>query len=282
MKTTYDTKRGREFWFNVSDLPVAEDILGAELRIFKKERFLQRYPKYTVRLSQIVKSKNGAVLEHISSVNTTEDYLGWIEFNVTACLSNWATFPGSNHGIYLSVHVQDNPDKELKPDDMGLVTAKDEEETKPFMVAFMKVVNRVNARSKRNINKSRIRKSDLASIIRGAYRNAEPIDTWKTCRVHNLYISFRDLQWQDWIIAPEGYAAYYCGGECSFPLHSHMNATNHAIVQTLVHLMNPLRYPKPCCAPTKLKPISVLYYLDDHNVILKKYKNMMVKSCGCH
>ena len=48
----------------------------------------------------------------------------------------------------------------------------------------------------------------------------------------NLFI-FR-LPVQDWIIAPEGYAAYYCEGECAFPLNSYMNATNHAIVQTLV------------------------------------------------
>lgn len=41
---------------------------------------------------------------------------------------------------------------------------------------------------------------------------------------------------QDWIIAPEGYAAYYCEGECAFPLNSYMNATNHAIVQTLVRV----------------------------------------------
>lgn len=41
---------------------------------------------------------------------------------------------------------------------------------------------------------------------------------------------------QDWIIAPEGYAAYYCQGECAFPLNSYMNATNHAIVQTLVRI----------------------------------------------
>lgn len=39
---------------------------------------------------------------------------------------------------------------------------------------------------------------------------------------------------KDWIIAPKGYAANYCDGECSFPLNAHMNATNHAIVQTLV------------------------------------------------
>ncbi|XP_014212014.1 protein 60A-like [Copidosoma floridanum] len=104
----------------------------------------------------------------------------------------------------------------------------------------------------------------------------------RTCKIQTLYVNFRDLQWQDWIIAPDGYDAYYCSGECNFPLNAHMNATNHAIVQTLVHLVNPGKVPKPCCAPTKLSPISVLYYQDESNVILRKYKNMAVKSCGCH
>ena len=87
---------------------------------------------------------------------------------------------------------------------------------------------------------------------------------------------------QEWIIAPEGYPAFYCQGECSFPLNVHMNATNHAIVQTLVHLMNPFMVPKPDCAPTKLTAISVLYFDDNSNVILKKYRNMVVRACGCH
>ena len=98
----------------------------------------------------------------------------------------------------------------------------------------------------------------------------------------NINYVFLFLFTQDWIIAPDGYDAYYCSGECNFPLNAHMNATNHAIVQTLVHLVNPGKVPKPCCAPTKLSPISVLYFLDESNVILKKYKNMVVKSCGCH
>jgi Transforming growth factor beta like domain len=54
-------------------------------------------------------------------------------------------------------------------------------------------------------------------------------------------VSFKDLKWQDWIIAPDGYGAFYCSGECNFPLNAHMNATNHAIVQTLVHLMHPTK-----------------------------------------
>lgn len=49
-----------------------------------------------------------------------------------------------------------------------------------------------------------------------------------------------------------------------------------------VHLMNPENVPKPCCAPTKLHAISVLYFDDNSNVILKKYKNMVVRACGCH
>lgn len=87
---------------------------------------------------------------------------------------------------------------------------------------------------------------------------------------------------QDWIIAPEGYTSYYCFGECNFPLSAHMNATNHAIMQQLVHTYNPYSVPKPLCAPTSYSPISVLYFDENANVILKKYKNMVVRACGCH
>jgi len=65
------------------------------------------------------------------------------------------------------------------------------------------------------------------------------IENLKSCQIQNLYVNFIDLKWHEWIIAPTGYAAYYCAGECHFPLNAHMNATNHAIVQTLVHLMHP-------------------------------------------
>ena len=87
---------------------------------------------------------------------------------------------------------------------------------------------------------------------------------------------------QDWIIAPDGYAAYYCHGECAFPLNANLNATNHAIVQTLVHLMSPRLVPEPCCTPTKLTAISVLFFDEGSNVVLKKYRNMVVRACGCH
>lgn len=39
---------------------------------------------------------------------------------------------------------------------------------------------------------------------------------------------------QDWVLAPTGYSAYYCDGECLYPLGSCMNATNHALIQQVV------------------------------------------------
>ena len=103
----------------------------------------------------------------------------------------------------------------------------------------------------------------------------------KFCQRHFLHVTFRRLGWQGWIIAPEGYSAFFCHGECSFPLNANMNVTNHAIVQTLVHLMHPRSVPKPCCGPTRLSPISVLFYDDNNNVVLKKYSDMVVEECGC-
>ena len=34
------------------------------------------------------------------------------------------------------------------------------------------------------------------------------------CCRESLYISFKDLGWDDWILAPEGFHAFYCRGSC--------------------------------------------------------------------
>ncbi|KAG9511102.1 Bone morphogenetic protein 7, partial [Fragariocoptes setiger] len=102
----------------------------------------------------------------------------------------------------------------------------------------------------------------------------------KDCQKRPFYVNFKELRWSDWIIAPDGYYSFYCAGDCEFPLHSYLNATNHAIVQLLAHLMNK-KVPKPCCVPTRLAPITVLYFDDNSNVVLKAYNNMIVQDCGC-
>ncbi|KAH8282653.1 hypothetical protein KR054_008978 [Drosophila jambulina] len=102
-----------------------------------------------------------------------------------------------------------------------------------------------------------------------------------TCRRHSLYVDFSDVGWDDWIVAPLGYDAFYCHGKCPFPLADHLNSTNHAVVQTLVNNLNPGKVPKACCVPTQLDSVAMLYLNDQSTVVLKNYQEMTVVGCGC-
>ncbi|XP_028313486.1 bone morphogenetic protein 10 [Gouania willdenowi] len=116
---------------------------------------------------------------------------------------------------------------------------------------------------------------DTASRIR---RNAKG----NHCTKQSLYVEFKDIGWDSWILAPTGYDAFECRGICSFPLTKHVTPTKHAIVQTLVNINSPQKAARACCVPTKLDPISLLY-LDDTDVVTYKYKfeGMVVAECGC-
>ncbi|NWW90596.1 DERR protein, partial [Rhynochetos jubatus] len=108
-----------------------------------------------------------------------------------------------------------------------------------------------------------------------------PVAPSNLCKPRRLYISFSDVGWENWIIAPQGYMANYCLGECPFPLTAELNSTNHAILQTMVHSLDPEGTPQPCCVPVRLSPISILYYDNSDNVVLRHYEDMVVDECGC-
>ncbi|XP_034729357.1 growth/differentiation factor 6-A [Etheostoma cragini] len=101
------------------------------------------------------------------------------------------------------------------------------------------------------------------------------------CSKKALHVNFKELGWDDWIIAPLDYEAYHCEGVCDFPLRSHLEPTNHAIIQTLMNSMDPNSTPPSCCVPTKLSPISILYIDSGNNVVYKQYEDMVVEQCGC-
>ncbi|XP_012272417.1 protein 60A [Orussus abietinus] len=280
-------ERGKRLWFDVSEVPPGEHIIGAELRLYRSMEAKNKKNRgsFMITAYRVLRTEDGErELQYVDSVNTTTKREGWLTLNVTEPLQHWVNNPEGNRGLYLSVHPADRSVHEMRPEDIGIVGFRGDADKQPFMVGFFKSSGVREAKVRQKRDARRRKKSESSSLD---YRNnpyTDPVVQYnsRTCKIQTLYVSFRDLQWQDWIIAPDGYDAYYCSGECNFPLNAHMNATNHAIVQTLVHLVSPGKVPKPCCAPTKLSAISVLYFLDESNVILKKYKNMVVKSCGCH
>uniref|UniRef100_A0A8C0QUX0 TGF-beta family profile domain-containing protein n=1 Tax=Canis lupus dingo TaxID=286419 RepID=A0A8C0QUX0_CANLU len=179
------------------------------------------------------------------------------------------------------------PGRSVDPGLAGLLGRRAPRSKQPFLVTFFRASpGPVRApRAARPLKRRPPKKSNELphpNRLPGTADDVHGTDGRQVCRRHELYVSFQDLGWLDWVIAPQGYSAYYCEGECSFPLDSCMNATNHAILQSLVHLMKPDAVPKACCAPTKLSATSVLYYDSSNNVILRKHRNMVVRACGCH
>ncbi|KAA8590859.1 hypothetical protein FQN60_001802 [Etheostoma spectabile] len=280
----------REFRFDLSRIPEGEAVTAAEFRIYK-DFIHERFDNETFRISvyQVLEehSDRESDLFLLDSRVIWAAEEGWLVFDVTATSNHWVLNPGRNLGLQLALESTNG--ESINPRVAGLIGRSGPQNKQPFMVAFFKATE-VHLRSirsaqgggkQRNPNRSKGTKNQEALRVANVAENSST-DQKQACKKHELYVSFRDLGWQDWIIAPEGYAAYYCEGECAFPLNSYMNATNHAIVQTLVHFINPETVPKPCCAPTQLHAISVLYFDDSSNVILKKYRNMVVRACGCH
>uniref|UniRef100_A0A3P8TKJ8 Bone morphogenetic protein 5 n=1 Tax=Amphiprion percula TaxID=161767 RepID=A0A3P8TKJ8_AMPPE len=278
---SHQRRHYKEFRFDLTQIPDGEAVTAAEFRIYKD----RSHAPGTFLLSQFSIIGQDAETFLLDSKKVQASDGGWLVFDITATSNHWVMNPQQNLGLQLCVETIDGRSINIKS--AGIVGRNGPQSKQPFLVAFFKasgvLLRSVRAaggkKKNHNRNKSNNQQESSKAPRAGDYNTSEQK---QACKKHELYVSFRDLGWQDWIIAPEGYAAFYCDGECSFPLNAHMNATNHAIVQTLVHLMFPDNVPKPCCAPTKLNAISVLYFDDSSNVILKKYRNMVVRSCGCH
>ena len=101
------------------------------------------------------------------------------------------------------------------------------------------------------------------------------------CKRAPLYVDFKDIGWDQWVIQPLGYEAYECNGVCSMPMTSEVSPTKHAMVQTLLSLRRPQRASAACCVPTKLDSIPLLYH--DNGVVTfnHMYEGMVVAECGC-
>ncbi|XP_050725595.1 protein 60A-like [Eriocheir sinensis] len=267
----------RMLYFDVRDVPLDHSLLGAEIRV-------HRQPDHVlpVRLHvYLVTDEEGSESEVARMVL---DEAGWTSINVTTSVLSWLILPQTNFGFRLAVTSIDKK-HERRFHEVGLSGSRDHEDVRPFMVGYFALPDSVSKRKRSRTARSvgpppRSRPRSYREITDRTIGS----DTW--CRLKHLYVSFQDLGWENWVIAPEGYDANYCEGHCVFPLHAKMNASNHALVQTLVKLMDGVpddseRPPNACCAPIDLATIPVLYYSHEQNIVLKKYPKMIVKSCGC-
>ncbi|KAM9269716.1 LOW QUALITY PROTEIN: bone morphogenetic protein 15 [Cariama cristata] len=101
------------------------------------------------------------------------------------------------------------------------------------------------------------------------------------CSLRPFPVSFAQLGWDHWIIAPHRYNPRYCKGTCPRLLRYDYHAPNHAVVQSFVHQLVDANVPRPSCVPYRYSPISVLMIERDGGILYKEYENMIAESCTC-
>lgn len=104
----------------------------------------------------------------------------------------------------------------------------------------------------------------------------------RDCARRYLKVDFADIGWSEWIISPKSFDAYYCSGACQFPMPKSLKPSNHATIQSIVRAVGVVPgIPEPCCVPEKMSSLSILFFDENKNVVLKVYPNMTVESCAC-
>ncbi|XP_005992965.1 bone morphogenetic protein 15 [Latimeria chalumnae] len=148
----------------------------------------------------------------------------------------------------------------------------DDNNREPFMENVMTLEGHRLSRKTRQVGNIG---SDLPSYLR---KNAV---TRNECKLHSFRVSFHQLGWDHWIIAPHRYNPKYCKGDCPRILHYGYNSPNHAIVQNFINELVDQNVPRPSCVPYKYQPISVLMVEGNGNILYKEYEDMVAQSCTC-
>nr|BAC53989.1 Sj-BMP2/4 [Apostichopus japonicus] len=282
--------------FNLSSIENEEILTAAELRLFRhaipdhkirKRHALNESENITdgkviqrINLYQILKpvARNRDVIKRlIDSIVIDVRNTTWESLDVAPAVKSWTNDANSNYGVEIEIidrrgspsrHGDDHLRTRRRIGDDASLEIHDEDQwfqQRPLLVTYTD-----DGRTKRSSKKrTKRQKSKKKRRLK------------ENCSKHSLYVDFAIVGWDSWILAPEGYQAYYCQGECPYPMPEHLNPTNHAIVQTIVHSADPSSVPKACCVPTELDTLNMLYLNEKEQIILKNYKDMIVTSCGC-
>ncbi|XP_030641653.1 growth/differentiation factor 8 [Chanos chanos] len=172
----------------------------------------------------------------------------WQSIDVKQVLTVWLKQPETNWGIEINAY-------DSKGNDLAVTTVEAGEEG---LLPFMEV--KISEGPKR--------------ARRDSGLDCDENSPESRCCRYPLTVDFEDFGW-DWIIAPKRYKANYCSGECEY-MHLQKYPHTH-----LVHKANPRGTVGPCCTPTKLSPINMLYFNRKEQIIYGKLPSMVVDSCGC-
>ncbi|KAG8448087.1 hypothetical protein GDO86_015251 [Hymenochirus boettgeri] len=211
----------------------------------------------------------------------------WAETDVTSHIK--PMMEGSKKTLYLKMICRKDRKRPLKQLAVSSSTI-------PFLLLYLKQTlhsstrvkimatgepeNDVSSKSVPDMNKRKPRQAGTIGIKLPRFPNQSG-QSKNQCVLRPFWVSFHQLGWDHWIIAPHRYNPGYCKGDCPRLLHSGYNSPNHAIIQNFISQVVDGSVPRPSCVPYSYGPISVLMIEPGGNILYKEYENMMAKSCTC-
>ena len=294
----------------MSQLPDHETLQASELLLHRRglesgALNLQKMNVYEITKSLGKRSMNDekrkTFLRLISSRTLNATNTTWERFDVSSLVKRWRMNKSKNDGLLIEITQNENeeapPNDEIKThvrlrrDISDELDDQEWQHQRPILLSYLHDGKNTSLEAHGRSRRSNIPKTNGSSTnvsrrkkkrdANSRKKNRKRKKRDKICHRSDLYVDFQSVGWSDWIVAPHGYYAYYCQGVCSFPLSRYMNATNHAVVQTLVNDVDKTAAPRTCCVPTKLGEISMLYLDDSDQVVLKTYPEMVADECGC-
>ncbi|CAD7094213.1 unnamed protein product [Hermetia illucens] len=170
----------------------------------------------------------------------------WITVDVTDMVTEWYNNASTNHGVVIKTKEQW----------MKQFVVLDDSVANKTYAPYIEVMTKDNRKRRTKRNTS---------------LNCSESDNEVRCCRYPLEVNFRHFNWE-WIIAPQSFNAYFCNGECKLgflPKYPH------------THLMQMSTAPQPCCSPTKMSPVTLLYFNNEYNLVMSTIPNMAVDKCSC-